>query len=91
MGELGEDSRLLHDQVGQQIRLMGAMRLLAIGPDAKSTADAFGNGAVFFETQEAMISMLKKELTGVETILVKGSRKQKMEHVVSALMQGCRH
>ncbi len=91
MGELGEDSRLLHDQVGQQIRLMGAMRLLAIGPDAKSTADAFGNGAVFFETQEAMISMLKKELTGVETILVKGSRKQKMENVVSALMQGCRH
>lgn len=91
MGELGEDSRLLHDEVGRKIRLMGAMRLLAIGPDAKSTVDAFGNGAVFFETQEAMISMLKKELTGVETILVKGSRKQKMEKVVSALMQGCRH
>ncbi len=91
MGELGENSRLLHDEIGQQIRLMGAMRLLAIGPDAKSTVDAFGIGAVFFETQEAMIAMLKKELTGVETVLVKGSRKQKMENVVSALMQGCGH
>jgi UDP-N-acetylmuramoyl-tripeptide--D-alanyl-D-alanine ligase len=67
---------------------MGAMRLLAIGPDAKSTTDAFGKGAFFFETQEAMIATLKKELTGSETILVKGSRMQKMENIVNALMQG---
>ena len=88
MGELGEESRLLHIEVGRQIKSMGAMRLLAIGPDAKSTTDAFGKGAIFFETQEAMITTLKKELTGSETILVKGSRTQKMENIVNALMHG---
>jgi len=70
---------------------MGAMRLLAIGPDAESATNAFGKGAVFFKTQEEMIIALKNELTGSETILVKGSRMQKMENIVNALMQGVRN
>jgi len=91
MGELGKESRLFHIEMGRQIKSMGAMRLLAIGPDAESATNAFGKGAVFFKTQEEMIIALKNELTGSETILVKGSRMQKMENIVNALMQGVRN
>jgi UDP-N-acetylmuramoyl-tripeptide--D-alanyl-D-alanine ligase len=89
-GELGEDSPKLHEEIGELIKSKGVVRLLAIGPDAENSVRAFGKGATFFNSQEALISALKAEITGVETVLIKGSRTQRMENVAAALVENYR-
>jgi UDP-N-acetylmuramoyl-tripeptide--D-alanyl-D-alanine ligase len=65
---------------------MNVVRLLTIGSDAESTSNIFGRGATFFKSQQALITALKQEIKGKESILIKGSRAQKMENVVAALV-----
>ncbi len=89
-GELGPNSPKIHEEIGELISFKGVVRLLAIGSDAKNTVRAFGKGAVFFESQDELINTLNSELTGSETILVKGSRSQRMENVVAALVDNFR-
>lgn len=86
LGEMGIDSKMIHKELGELIKLMNVDRLLAIGTDAEFTTKAFGEGAEFFKDQTQLIAALKKQLTGNESILVKGSRTQKMENVVAALV-----
>ena len=85
-GELGKDSQKLHKEMGELIKAMNIVRLLAIGSDARHTVYAFGKGASFFNSQDELINSLKQELKGHETVLIKGSRAQKMEHVAAALV-----
>ena len=89
-GELGPESTEMHRDMGQLIKNQGITRLFAVGADAKYTVDMFGNGGEFFETQEQLIQALQQALTGRETLLVKGSRSQKMENVVAALVDNFR-
>ncbi|MDD2759294.1 MAG: UDP-N-acetylmuramoyl-tripeptide--D-alanyl-D-alanine ligase [Methylomonas sp.] len=85
-GELGPDSPAIHAEMGRMIRTMGVQRLFATGELAKHTAEGFGENGQFFETQEQLIAALNQVATGREIILVKGSRAQKMENVVAALV-----
>ncbi len=89
-GELGPESPKIHEQMGELIKSSGVARLLAIGSDARNTVKVFGKGAAFFDTQEDLIETLKQELKGDEAILVKGSRAQRMENVVAALVENFR-
>lgn len=89
-GELGEDSKKIHQQMGETIREQGVKRLFAVGNDARYSVEAFGDNALFFETQETLIATLKKELTGDEVLLIKGSRAQRMENVAAALIDNFR-
>ena len=89
-GELGPDSAAMHSDMGHVIKNQGIARLFAVGADAKHTVNAFGNGAEFFDTQEQLIQALDQASSGRETILVKGSRSQKMENVVAALVDNFR-
>ncbi|MCF6249797.1 MAG: UDP-N-acetylmuramoyl-tripeptide--D-alanyl-D-alanine ligase [Methylococcaceae bacterium] len=86
LGEMGVNSVNIHKQLGELIKSMNVVRLLTIGSDAESTSRKFGVGATFFHTQEQLIKTLKQELNGDETILVKGSRSQKMENIVAELV-----
>jgi UDP-N-acetylmuramoyl-tripeptide--D-alanyl-D-alanine ligase len=52
---------------------------------------SFGKGAAFFDSQSELIDVLKRELKGNETILVKGSRVQHMENVAAALVENFRN
>jgi len=90
-GELGPDSQKIHQEMGGMIRSSGVVRLLATGSDTKHTVQAFGAGATFYDTQDDLIGALKQELKGEETILVKGSRSQRMENVVAALVENFRN
>ncbi len=90
-GELGPDSPKIHEEMAQQIKTSGVIRLMAIGTDSKKTVQAFGGGGTFFETQQYLIDALKKELQGDETILIKGSRAQHMENVAAALVENFRN
>jgi len=89
-GELGPDSPKIHEQMGELIKSSGVVRLLAVGSDAGNTVKVFGEGATFFDTQHDLIEMLKQELKGDEAILIKGSRAQRMENVVAALVENFR-
>jgi UDP-N-acetylmuramoyl-tripeptide--D-alanyl-D-alanine ligase len=90
-GELGPDSPKMHKEIGALIKASGVVRLLAVGADSKNTVQAFGKGATFFETQQDLIDVLKQELKGDETILIKGSRVQRMENVAAALVDNFRN
>ena len=83
-GELGPDSPKMHEEMGVFIKARGVVRLLAVGADSKNTVQAFGKGATFFEKQQDLIDVLKQELKGDETILIKGSRAQHMENVAAS-------
>ena len=89
-GELGSESSKMHEKMGELIKSCGVERLLAIGSDAQNTVKNFGKGAVFFDTQNDLIKVLKQELKGDEVILIKGSRAQRMESVVAALVENFR-
>jgi len=88
--ELGPESLSMHRDMGELIKSSGVVRLLATGSDARATVEAFGKGASFYETQDALIGALEQELTGDETILVKGSRMRRMENVAAALVENFR-
>jgi UDP-N-acetylmuramoyl-tripeptide--D-alanyl-D-alanine ligase len=90
-GELGPDSPKMHEEMGGLIKASGVVRLLAVGADSKKTVQAFGKGATFFEKQQDLIDVLKRELKGDETILIKGSRAQHMENVAAALVDDFRN
>ncbi|MDD1623079.1 MAG: UDP-N-acetylmuramoyl-tripeptide--D-alanyl-D-alanine ligase [Methylococcaceae bacterium] len=89
-GELGEDSPAIHRQMGELIKTKPVRRLFATGALAKQTVDAFGAGGQFFDNQEQLIAALNQSITGKETLLVKGSRAQKMENVVAAMVDNFR-
>lgn len=90
-GELGPESPKMHEEMGELIKSSGVVRLLATGSDAKKTVEAFGKGATFFDSQESLIDTLKQELKGNETLLIKGSRAQRMENVAAALVENFRN
>lgn len=89
-GELGPDSRRIHEEIGYLIKACGVERLLAVGEDTRLTVQAFGLGATFFDQQEDLITVLNQELKGDETILIKGSRSQRMENVAAAVVENFR-
>lgn len=88
--ELGPDSPKIHEDIGNLLSSKGVVRLLAIGSDAKNSVQSFGKGATFFASQEELINTLNEELTGIESILIKGSRTQRMENVAAALVDNFR-
>ncbi len=90
LGEMGSDTLNIHKDLGELMKSMNVVRLLTIGSDAKSTSNVFGKGATFFNSQTELIDSLKSWMTGNETLLVKGSRSQKMENVVAALVNDFR-
>lgn len=89
-GELGANSPAIHAELGKMIKASHVKQLFATGELAKHTVDTFGEGGQFFESQAALINSLNQAITGKETVLIKGSRAQKMEHVVAALVDNFR-
>lgn len=90
LAEMGADSVKRHKELGDLIRSKNVVRLLAIGSDAKFTSVNFGVGATFFNSQAQLIDYLEQEINGDETVLIKGSRSQKMENIVAALVSDFR-
>jgi UDP-N-acetylmuramoyl-tripeptide--D-alanyl-D-alanine ligase len=85
MGELGEDAGNLHRRVGEQAREQGVERLFALGELSREAVKAFGQGGAHFSFHETLAEAVLAEAETDVTVLVKGSRRMAMEHVVSAL------
>ena len=85
-GELGIESNKKHSEMGTEIRKSGVQRLFATGAMAENTVQAFGKGGAYYASKQTLIDALKSEITAEQILLVKGSRAQKMEVVVDALL-----
>jgi UDP-N-acetylmuramoyl-tripeptide--D-alanyl-D-alanine ligase len=88
MRELGEDSARLHFDIGEFARQCGVKRLLAVGDDARHAVDAYGPGGTWFAGVDDLIAAAKSGLKPDVTILVKGSRSNRLERVADALATG---
>ncbi len=86
MGELGDNSLDLHTTVGEQAKQSGVHCLLAVGENSRAAVTAFGKGARYFSSHEALIAALLTELKAGVNVLVKGSRFMRMERVVNAVI-----
>jgi UDP-N-acetylmuramoyl-tripeptide--D-alanyl-D-alanine ligase len=87
LGELGEDSAALHQELGRMARQGGVECLFTCGGLSAHCSREFGDGAQHFAAREALLSHLGKVLVATDTVLIKGSRAAAMEEVVQALCE----
>ncbi|HTB69288.1 MAG TPA: UDP-N-acetylmuramoyl-tripeptide--D-alanyl-D-alanine ligase [Steroidobacteraceae bacterium] len=94
MGELGDYATETHRQVGVQAKAAGIERLFATGTLAQLAVETFGAGASWFTDTAALAAGLGAELARAPPefspaevrMLVKGSRFNRLEKVVAALV-----
>ena len=85
MGELGEESILLHKQAGAAIKQSKVKYLYTLGASSQATSNEFGSGAQHFSSKDDLVSQLNKNLKPGDVVLVKGSRSMQMENVVNSI------
>jgi UDP-N-acetylmuramoyl-tripeptide--D-alanyl-D-alanine ligase len=88
MAELGEFAEDSHAHMGAYARDCGIKRLFAVGPQSSRAAETFGSGAEWFADSDSLIRRLQAELAPGVTVLIKGSRVNRLERVVQALTGG---
>jgi UDP-N-acetylmuramoyl-tripeptide--D-alanyl-D-alanine ligase len=86
MGEVGETSAQVHDEVGGYAKSKGVEALYALGEMSALAARNFGDGGQHFPTVEALLGALLPRIGPDSVVLVKGSRFMRMERVVEALI-----
>ena len=88
MAELGAAGAAAHADIGAHARACGAARLFCVGATTPLAVAAFGPGAEWFADVESLIARVRAELPAAATILVKGSRVNRLERAVAALARG---
>ena len=86
-GELGDDAERLHFEMAETLKNYGVKCLFAVGELTQQTVTAFGENAQHFSSQTELLETITPLLTGNETILIKGSRSQRMENITTALVE----
>jgi UDP-N-acetylmuramoyl-tripeptide--D-alanyl-D-alanine ligase len=86
MGELGAHARDAHVNAGRYARATGVARLYAVGQLTPLAVEAFGGGAEWFPDAQALAAHVRPRLAPGVTVLVKGSRSNRLERVVDALV-----
>jgi UDP-N-acetylmuramoyl-tripeptide--D-alanyl-D-alanine ligase len=82
MGELGENARAMHAEIGAAAKAAGIDLLFTLGDLSAAAALAFGAGGRHFEYIEDLLHDVENLLAPDVTVLVKGSRFMQMERVV---------
>ena len=88
MAELGEYAEDSHAHMGAYARDCGIKRLFAVGPQSSRAVETFGSGAEWFADADSLTRRLQAELAPGVTVLIKGSRVNRLERVVQALTGG---
>jgi len=91
MGELGDDSEMLHQETAAAAAKAGIDRLLYLNDcgnsDLKGYQRGFANNGEEFKSVEELISALSEDDHANSAILVKGSKLSKMGRVISQLQK----
>jgi UDP-N-acetylmuramoyl-tripeptide--D-alanyl-D-alanine ligase len=87
MGELGDNAGPMHAAIGQYAGQQGVSKLFSFGKLSQLASDALGENGRHFETIEALVDAVKREMHAGMCVLVKGSRSMKMERVVKAIIK----
>lgn len=90
MRELGDDSQQRHRDMGEAARAAGVDRFIGVGAALAHAVEAFGAGARWFPSRDALEGELGAVLAGSDTLLLKGSRGAAMETLVDALRAAAR-
>jgi UDP-N-acetylmuramoyl-tripeptide--D-alanyl-D-alanine ligase len=85
MAELGAHAEDSHAHMGAYARDCGITRLFAVGPQSSRAVETFGSGAEWFADIDSLTRRLQAELEPGVTVLIKGSRINRLERVVRAL------
>jgi UDP-N-acetylmuramoyl-tripeptide--D-alanyl-D-alanine ligase len=88
MAELGEVSHDSHAHIGSYAHDCGIKRLFAMGPLSSRAVETFGPGGEWFADADSLTRRLQSELSPGVTVLIKGSRINRLERVVQALTGG---
>ncbi|HUN74460.1 MAG TPA: UDP-N-acetylmuramoyl-tripeptide--D-alanyl-D-alanine ligase [Steroidobacteraceae bacterium] len=86
MAELGAFAETSHTEIGQFARQRGIERLFATGKLAQLAAESFGTDAKWYPDTESLARALGEALTPDACVLIKGSRVNRLERVVAALL-----
>jgi UDP-N-acetylmuramoyl-tripeptide--D-alanyl-D-alanine ligase len=86
MGELGSFANESHGEIGRFARNNRIDRLFATGKLSQLAVEAFGQGGEWFADTDALARAVNAELTREVCVLVKGSRSNRLERVVEALV-----
>jgi UDP-N-acetylmuramoyl-tripeptide--D-alanyl-D-alanine ligase len=86
MGELGDFADASHGEIGRFARDHHIDRLFATGKLSVLAVEAFGQGGEWFADTESLARAVNTELTREVCVLVKGSRSNRLERVVEALV-----
>jgi UDP-N-acetylmuramoyl-tripeptide--D-alanyl-D-alanine ligase len=87
MAELGGHAAAGHVEVGRAASRQGVSRLFAMGPTTLHAVEAFGPGGCWYPDVDALTAAVKAVLHPGVTVLVKGSRVNRLERVVEALVE----
>ncbi|MDG0969885.1 MAG: UDP-N-acetylmuramoyl-tripeptide--D-alanyl-D-alanine ligase [Porticoccaceae bacterium] len=92
MGELGEQSVAMHQQVGQYAKKSGVNTLYTVGSASQHACAEFG-GSHFSDKNTLLMSLVQQVEKFASngdslTVLIKGSRSANMEFVVNGLING---
>jgi UDP-N-acetylmuramoyl-tripeptide--D-alanyl-D-alanine ligase len=85
MGELGDHARDSHVEIGRYARERGVQRVFATGPLSMLAVESFGSGATWYPDTESLARAVNEELSADVSLLVKGSRSNRLERVVARL------
>lgn len=88
MLELGQGDNELHAEMGAYARDVGVKKLFGIGARTRHAVDAFGKGAEWFGSIDALIADVQGQLKPGVTVLIKGSRANRLERAAAALGVG---
>jgi UDP-N-acetylmuramoyl-tripeptide--D-alanyl-D-alanine ligase len=88
MAELGEHTKESHAELGRYARDCGVRRLFAFGSESSRAVETFGSGGEWFADADSLIRRLQAEISPGVTVLIKGSRFNRLERVVQALSGG---
>jgi UDP-N-acetylmuramoyl-tripeptide--D-alanyl-D-alanine ligase len=85
MLELGQESRIFHEEIGKLARTLKIDNIFGFGPNSKFTVANFGDGGFYFGEKEGLIKQLREMLGDGDVVLFKGSRAMVLEEVVDAI------
>ena len=86
MAELGAATAEAHRRLGSDLRQAGVERVWAYGPSARETVAGFGAEAEVVEDLDTLAQRLRQELAADVSLLVKGSRSNRLERLVERLL-----